>query len=232
MGSSSTRSCEFQYDYTHPDVVSGKVESGSFCEEIAYKGKRYCKAHCLELGLLSAAETQKEEKRIARERVKPAPPAPDPFLDRILALFGLVNFNAESAYRGVKAMRVAPPGEDTLEMYVFASWLSSDPDTRFPQLEEDLAKILGVDMKVLEEWKEIPEVFDARNKVLTKLALLERPGIWLSCCGDWGVRIIRFVPGRLMFLGKNSFAWTTPKRRRRKTLWGFRHTWFRCWKTS
>jgi len=158
-----SKKCQHFYDIDSPEVVSGEREKPGYCEKPVYKGKSYCIDHCAEHNVLSQKDAVAYELSKDNKRGKVASG-----VKKMLDIFS-DEFDAEYTYKYVKMLGVAKPGEDNLEMYVYASWKYADRETRSPETEVKLAEILGVPASRFREWDETPELAIMMNNMLEKL---------------------------------------------------------------
>ncbi len=157
------KKCQHFYDIDSPEVVSGEREPG-YCGLPVFKGKGYCIDHCADRSLLSQKDAVAYERERDNRRGEISSSA-----KKMIDMFSDENFDAEYTYRYLRTMRIAKPGEENLEMYVYASWKFSDRDTRSPESEVKLADILGVKVDRFREWDENPELHIMMNNMLEKL---------------------------------------------------------------
>ena len=61
-------------------------------------------------------------------------------------------------------------GRLTPQQLVFAEWLAVPTTERQPRSQKELAKQLGVSQQSLCQWKEIPELWDVRDSLVTSAA--------------------------------------------------------------
>lgn len=158
--------CKFVYDEYSDQVKKFKVKAGTQCKLEAIDERGYCHNHIVKTNLATPEEIKaygktkykREMARREQERAKKSKELADndnKIADRRLAsirdALTIKDFDLEEFYKFADQVGVGGFDAKYTREWCFAHWILADKETRIPETIDEVAEILGVKKKVLED---------------------------------------------------------------------------------